>query len=163
MRASEVVRSATIVLVVAGVLTAAACGSEPEPSGVPPSTGVPPGPPSPSGPAQSGPAQSGPASSGPAPSRPGPTEATTPAPPPGTGELPGGLPHGERRATGVVERSGGCVLLRVGSRYWELTGTVAGQLAEGGTFTVAGQVTTATGCAGKDVVRALVVRAAQPG
>jgi hypothetical protein len=64
--------------------------------------------------------------------------------------------------TGVVERSGDCTLLRVGDRYWELTGTLAGGLADGSSFTVTGQVTTTTGCAGKEVVGAIVVGSALP-
>jgi hypothetical protein len=46
--------------------------------------------------------------------------------------------------TGVVERSGNCTLLRVSGRYWELTGTPAGTLADGSSVTgqIAGLTTT---------------------
>ncbi|WP_229075068.1 hypothetical protein [Actinoplanes sp. DH11] len=90
-------------------------------------------------------------------------EAGTPAPP-GPGELPGGLPHGDRTLTGVVEQAGGCTLLLVGERRWSLTGTPAETLTAGARVTVTGQVTTAAAdCAGPDVVRALVVRRVTPG
>ena len=73
--------------------------------------------------------------------------------------MPGGLPHGSRTLTGVVERSGDCLLLRVGERRWGLTGTPAETLAAGDRVTVTGQVTTpGAGCASSEVARALIVR-----
>jgi hypothetical protein len=152
----------TIMLVTTGVLTVAGCGAEP-PSPLPTGTGPPATAPSPSPSVPTGTDPSPsvgsppPASSGPP-----PTEGGVPTTPPTTGELPGGLPYGQRRATGVVEKSGNCTLLRVGARHWELTGTLADRLADGSTVTVTGQVTTATGCA-DDVVRTLIVHAVSPG
>ncbi len=151
-----------IVILAGGVLgPATGCGSEPTP---PPATGQPSrtpeagaGPASSSG---SGPVPStGSGTTGPPPSAP----AATPTPPPGPGELPGGLPHGERTLTGVVERSGECTLLRVGARRWGLTGTPIDELADGSRVTVVGQVTTGAECAGQDVVRTLIVRRVTPG
>ncbi|MEV0895406.1 hypothetical protein [Actinoplanes sp. NPDC049802] len=152
-------RTTTVIIIL--VLAVGGCGSEPAP---------PPSAPPPSGPAPTAASPSGPGQ-GPAPSTASPPgtrepsgtgEPSGPGEPPGPGELPGGLPHGERTLTGVVERSAGCVLLRVGARRWELTGTPVDGSAAGTTVTVTGQVTDATGCAGEDVTRALIVRSVTP-
>lgn len=170
-----VMRRLTILLLAGGSLAPlAACGSEPPPA--PATTGPAPsaGTPVPSGPVP-GPASSGsPAPTG-TPGGPARTEATrppapprgattTPVPPPGPGEVPGGLPHGNRTITGVVDRSGDCTMLRVGDRRWGLTGAPAGTLTPGDRVTVTGQITT-TGadCAGSDVVRTLIVQRVTPG
>jgi hypothetical protein len=153
-------RSMTVMLVTTGVLTVAGCGAQP-PSPVPTGTGPPATAPSPS-PAPVLPTDPPPSAGAPPSSGPPRTEEGVPTAPPATGEVPGGLPYGQRRATGVVEKSGNCTLLRVGARHWELTGTLADRLADGSTVTVTGQVTTATGCA-DDVVRTLIVHAVSPG
>ncbi len=162
-------RPLTLLTVV--VLTAtAACGSGPDRTPAPddtptpsaaasPSTGAPP--PAASAPAggPSSPPAGGPSSPPAAPSR---TPATS-LPPPGSGELPGELPHGGRKLTGVVERSGDCVALRVGQRLWGLSGTRAGTLSAGERVTVAGQMTAAdAGCATPGVTQTLVVRRVTP-
>ncbi|MEV4280079.1 hypothetical protein [Actinoplanes xinjiangensis] len=146
----------TIMFVALGVLAVSGCWSEP--SAVPPTGSASPG----AGPSATSPAPTSPSPTGPSSTSPAPTEDVTRASPPSTGEVPGGLPHGRRSVTGVVERSGDCTLLRVGGRYWELTGTLAGTLTDRSTVTVTGPVTTATGCAGKEVVRAIVVAAVLP-
>lgn len=121
----------TLLVIVTGLLLGplAGCGSEP-PGNPPPGTI---GPTVPSG-----------------------EPSGTPGPTSSSSELPGGLPYGERTATGVVERSGGCTLLNVDGSRWELTGPMADQLEAGARVTVTGQVTTG-GCAGVEVVRTLVV------
>ena len=84
-------------------------------------------------------------------------------PPPSAGELPGGLPFGERRLTGVVERSGDCTMLRVGARRLVLTGTAVPALSPGARVTVEGQVTTAgPECVVVGVTQALAVRRTGP-
>ncbi|MEV6489232.1 DUF5818 domain-containing protein [Actinoplanes sp. NPDC051633] len=89
------------------------------------------------------------------PTRPPPTTAA----PPGSGELPGELPHGNRKLTGVVERSGDCAMLRVGDRLWGLTGSRVQPLRPGDRVTVQGQVTTASGgCAEAGAAQSVVVR-----
>jgi hypothetical protein len=156
MRATDVMRSVTIMFVALGVLAVSGCWSEP--SSTRPTASASAG----AGPSATSPAPTSTFSTGPSSTAPAPTEDVTPASPPATGEVPGGLPHGRRSVTGVVERSGDCMLLRVGDRYWELTGTLAGNLADGSSVTVTGQVTTTTGCAGKEVVRAIVVGSVRP-
>jgi hypothetical protein len=87
-----------------------------------------------------------------------PPSATTPAPP-DSGELPGELPHGDRKLTGVVERAGDCTLLRVGPRLWGLTGSPVQGLRAAERVTVQGQITTAGGgCAEAGAARSMVVR-----
>ncbi|MDR7278520.1 hypothetical protein [Catenuloplanes atrovinosus] len=158
----------TIVAAVLGL--AAGCGSTPA---SPPSTGTPSGAPpsdaSPASPADTSRAEptaappsgspGGPAIGAPAPP---PSTGAGPPPPPGPGELPGGLPHGERTLTGVVDRSGDCTLLRVGSRWWQLTGTAAGGLVDGSRVTAVGQVTNGAGCGGRDVTTTLIVQRVTP-
>jgi hypothetical protein len=88
-----------------------------------------------------------------------PPPATTAAPPPGADELPGELPHGDRKLTGVVERSGDCAMLRVGDHLWGLTGGAVRPLRPGDRVTVQGQITTAAGgCAEAGATRSVVVR-----
>jgi hypothetical protein len=154
-------RSLTIMLVTTGVLTVAGCGAEPA-SPVPTGTGPPATAPSPSPALPTG-TDPSPSAGGPPSSGPPPTQEGAPTTPPTAGELPGGLPYGQRRATGVVEKSGKCTLLRVGARHWELTGSLADGLDDGSTVTVTGQVTTATGGCTADVVRTLIVQAVSPG
>jgi hypothetical protein len=149
-------RSVTIMFVTLGVLAVSGCWSEP--SATPPTGPASPG----TGPSGTPPAPTSTSPTGPSSTSPTPAEDVTRASPPATGEVPGGLPHGRRSVTGVVERSGDCTLLREGGRYWELTGTPADTLADGSTVTVTGQITTATGCAGKEVVRAIVVGSVRP-
>ncbi len=152
----------TLLITVAVLASAAACGSEPD-RGTPPDETPPPpsaaGSPTTGGPASATPGSPSPPATDPAlppPSRPAASPA---APPPGGGELPGGLPFGERKLTGVVERVDDCTLLRVGTRRWELIGTAAEGLSAGDRVTVEGQVTTAVpGCAAPEGTRALVVR-----
>ena len=132
-----------MILLFAGAALAplTACGADP-PAGPPAAT---------PGPATPGPGTSGPATPGSA------------TPPPGAGEFPEGLPHGDRTLTGVVEESGGCLLLVVGTRRWALTGTAAEALAAGARVTVTGQVTTTgAGCRDPEVTRTLIVRRATP-
>jgi hypothetical protein len=79
--------------------------------------------------------------------------------PPGSDELPGELPHGNRKLTGVVERAGDCTLLRVGDRLWGLTGGPVQGLRAADRVTVQGQITTAGGgCAEAGATRSMVVR-----
>jgi hypothetical protein len=119
----------------------------------------------PPAPASSAPAPGGAASpsteAAPSPSAPG-TTTGTPPPEPSSGELPGGLPFGERDLTGVVERAGDCTMLRVGSRLWGLTGTPVPGLRTGAQVTVSGQVTTPDPACGPEVARGLVVQRATP-
>lgn len=85
--------------------------------------------------------------------------SATPPAPPGSGELPGELPHGNRKLTGVVERAGDCTLLRVGDRLWGLTGSPVQGLRAAERVTVQGQITTAGGgCAEAGATRSMVVR-----
>ena len=169
-----------LTLLIAGAVLAplTACGSDPPrpapvPSATTPGSATPTPSPASTGPGP-GPSPSPGSGSGSGettrpPATPPRTETTRPAtttPPPdpgdvpgGPGEVPGGLPHGSRTLTGVVERSGDCMLLRVGDRRWGLTGTPVETLTPGDRVTVTGQVTTAGGdCAGSDVARTLVVR-----
>ncbi len=140
-------RLLTLMITFAVLVPAAACGSEPDPRPGPDDTPTPP------------------TAASSATGEPAPTATTTPAapPPPSSGELPGGLPFGDRTLTGVVEHSGDCTMLRVGTRLWGLTGTPAGALSAGDRVTVEGQVTTAdSGCETAGVTRMLVVRRAMP-
>jgi len=154
-----------LTLLITGAVLAplAACGSEPdrEPSAA--------GTPSPSAAASSAP--SGPAATGsPSPpatgASPDPTTtepSSSTIPPPDAGELPGGLPFGQRKLTGVIELSGNCAMLRVGNRLWGLTGKPLGALAAGDRVIVEGQVTTPDpACGVPDVARALVVHRVTP-
>jgi hypothetical protein len=85
--------------------------------------------------------------------------SATPPAPPDSGELPGELPHGNRKLTGVVERAGDCTLLRVGDRLWGLTGSPVKGLRAAERVTVQGQITTAGGgCAEAGATRSMVVR-----
>ncbi|MDI6098777.1 hypothetical protein QLQ12_09215 [Actinoplanes sp. NEAU-A12] len=181
-------RRLTILLLAGGSLAPlTACGSDPPPGsaspapsppatapgagGTPPAPvspagGTPPAPVSPAGgtpPAPVSPGSPAPTTTTPPPASPR-GESTVPVPPPGPGELPGGLPHGDRTLSGVVARSGDCTMLRVGDRLWGLAGTPAETLTAGDRVTVTGQITT-TGadCAGSDVVRTIVVRRVTPG
>ena len=154
-----------LTLLITGVVLAAAtaCGSDPEPPPAgptaPPITGSPaPGSPPPAT-APTTPGDPPPATGSAAPGSPPPATV----PPPGPGELPGGLPHGGRRLTGVVERSGDCTTLRVGERRWGLAGARAGGLTAGDRVTVEGQVTTPDpACAVPEVAQAIVVRRVTP-
>ena len=162
------------VLLLAGVVPAA-CGSDPparEPgsgpgtSTPPPAASSPAAPPATSSPgappAASSAAAPPAASSSAAPPAAEPSSAPSASPPPGgAGELPGGLPHGDRTLTGVVERAGGCTLLVVGDRKWALSGTPADNLTVGDRVTVTGQITTG-GCANPEVGRTLIVRRTGP-
>jgi hypothetical protein len=153
-------RLLTILITGAVLAPLAACSAEPE-------RGPAPGPSGPSAPAPSGPAPSaaGPAPTGspsppgagaagppattaprPTPSRPAGTSAQ---PPPTSGELPGGLPFGERKLTGVVEGTGRCAALRVGTRLWGLAGQQVAGLSPGDRVTVEGQVTTTDPACGR--------------
>jgi len=141
----------------------AACGSEPDAgraAGEPSPPAASPRAASPStGESAATPTRSATATGGPnattAPTHP---PATTAAPP-GSDELPGELPHGNRKLTGVVERSGDCALLRVGDRLWGLTGSHVQALRSGERVTVQGQITTAAaGCAEAGATRSVVVR-----
>jgi hypothetical protein len=129
-----------LILLITGVVLTA-CESEP------------PAPASPSAP-PAGAAPSGAVPSGAAPSGAAPT--------PSAGELPGGLPFGERTLTGTVERAGECAMLRVGERLWGLTGTPVTGLRDGQEVTVVGQVTTPEPTCGPEVTRGLVVQRALP-
>lgn len=158
-----------MILILAGGVMGAAAGCGPEPS-APSATGQPSREPE-LGASSAPSAGSGPTGAPTAPpSAPPPTtetatpppETATPTPPPGPGELPGGLPHGERTLTGVIERSGGCTLLRVDSRRWRLTGTLVEGLVDGSSVTVVGQITTGTECAGQEMTRTLIVRRVTP-
>lgn len=181
METVTAMRCLTLLITGAALVPLAACGSDPpRPAPAPGTTASASSSPSPSpsssatGPA-SGPASATGPASGPAAgpgsgaTRPPATGAATPGSgdvpggpgdvPGGPGEVPGGLPHGSRTLTGVVERSGDCLLLRVGDRRWGLTGTPAETLAAGDRVTVTGQVTTTgAACAGSDAARTLVVR-----
>ncbi|HYN92794.1 MAG TPA: hypothetical protein VES42_02970, partial [Pilimelia sp.] len=58
--------------------------------------------------------------------------------PPAGDDRRGDLVHGVRTLTGTVERTGGCVLLRVGAARWELTGAAARTLVAGRRVRVGG-------------------------
>ncbi len=151
-------RTLTVLITGTVLLPLAACGSDPA-SG-PPAPAASPSTASPSigDPAATTPAPpAGPPGTGP--TRPPTTTTATPPGPPDAGELPGGLPHGDRKLTGVVERSGDCAMLRVGDRLWSLTGSPAQTLRPGERVTVQGQITTADGvCAEAGATRGIVVR-----
>jgi hypothetical protein len=146
----------------------AACGSGPDPgAGAAPSAGSPSaGSPPAVSPSTASPSTRNSAATTPKPSATataGPTATTRPpattAAPPGSDELPGELPHGNRELTGVVERSGDCALLRVDDRLWGLTGSLVQRLRSGDRVTVRGQITTAAGsCAEAGATRSMVVR-----
>jgi hypothetical protein len=161
----------TLGLLAAGtvLMPLAACGSEagpgpdaagPSPSAASPSTAFPSAAsPATGNSAATTPQPSATATGGPtATSRPTRPAASTVAPP-GSDELPGELPHGNRKLTGVVERSGDCALLRVDDRLWGLTGSLVRALRSGDRVTVRGQITTAAGgCAEAGAIRSVVVR-----
>jgi hypothetical protein len=156
-------RLLTLLIIGAVLAPLAACGSEPDRESSAAGT------PTPSAAASSAPG--GPAATG-SPSPPATGASSEPATtkpsrtttaPPDAGELPGGLPFGERKLTGVIELSGNCAMLRVGNRLWGLTGKPLGALAAGDRVTVEGQVTTPDpACGVPDVSRALVVRRVTP-
>jgi hypothetical protein len=165
-----------LVISVAALGPLIGCGSDPErpPAAAEPSAPSPGASPATSGPAATGPSPSrstakpgtgapwppGTGQAAPAPSR---SVTTRPVPPPTAGELPGGLPFGDRKLTGVVERSGDCTVLRVGTRRWGLIGGSAGTLVVGRRITVEGQVTTPdAGCSVPDVAQAVLVRRVTP-
>ncbi len=144
-------RMLSVLLAGAVLVPLAACESEPD-SGASPSSPAP-------APAASPSAAPPPASSPPPASPPATTSPTGSPEPPGPGELPGALPFGDRKLTGVVERSGDCTLLRVGDGLVGLTGTPAQPLQAGDRVTVQGQITTADGgCAAAGAARSVVVR-----
>ncbi len=170
-------RLLTILITGAVLAPLAACGAEPERGPAP----------SPSGPSAPAPSTSGPAPAGspsppdagtarppattaprPTPSRPAGTPAEPPptsaGPPPNSGELPGGLPFGERKLTGIVEGTAPCAALRVGTRLWGLAGQQVAGLSPGDRVTVEGQVTTTDpACGGRPgVARTVVVRRVTP-
>jgi hypothetical protein len=158
----------TVLAVGTVLMPLAACGSdEPGPSAAAPSS-PPTASPSAASPPPASPSPASPPAPGSppvAPARTTPGSPTTPqgppatTVPPGPGELPGELPHGNRKLTGVVELSGGCALLRVGDRLWGLTGSPAQGLRAGDRVTVQGQFTTADGgCADAGATRSMVVR-----
>jgi hypothetical protein len=172
-------RLLTILITGAVLAPLAACGAEPE-RGPAPSPSAPsapaPSPPGPSAPAPTDPAPTGnpsPPDAGPArppaTTAPRPTPSRPPAtpaepPPPDSGELPGGLPFGDRKLTGVVERTGPCAALRVGTGLWGLTGQPVAGLSPGDRVTVEGQVTTTEpACGGRQgTARTVVVRRVTP-
>lgn len=152
-----------LVLLLTGGLLAAltGCGAGPEPTGPPAPTTTSTGAPSMPPPSGTPPTEATPPPSTP----PGAASPSSPAAgtsPPSPGELPGGLPFGERNLTGMVERSGDCTMLRVGKRLWGLTGTPVPGLRTGTEVAVSGQVTTPDPACGPEVARALVVHRATP-
>ncbi len=151
-------RMLTVLVIGTALMPLSACGSEPDPDASPSAASPAPATSAPATPSASPAEPTGPTR--PTRPRPSPPATTATAPgPPDSGELPGELPHGDRKLTGVVERSGDCAMLRVGDRLWGLTGGPVQPLRPGDRVTVQGQVTSADGaCAEAGATRGMVVR-----
>ena len=75
-----------------------------------------------------------------------------------SGDVPGPLPWGARTLTGVVERSGDCTMLLVGRRRWALTGPAAAAISPGAKVRVRGNLTTRpAGCGDRDLAQTVAV------
>jgi hypothetical protein len=153
-------RYALAALLVAALAAGGCAGRSPSaaPSPEAPSPGLPtaaspsPGAPSPGGP-------SPPVAASTPPPRPAPTTKGTPMPPPPS-EIQNPLPGPERRLTGTVSRSGGCVVLVVGERRWALVGAAAAGLTSGARMRVTGAMAAVP--AGCDADMAVAVTRAEP-
>jgi len=160
------IRRATVVVSVIGLLWQTAACSSAGPSndlpGVQPSVASPSVPPVPSEAPSPPPAP--PEASGAAPqSTPSRSRPGTPAPSAPSGDVPGPLPWGARTLTGVVERSGDCTMLLVGRRRWALTGPAAAALSPGAKVTVRGNLTTRpAGCGDRDLAQTVAVTRVSP-
>ncbi len=173
------VRRATVVLSVIGLLwqTAACSSADPAPDAQPatarpsiaqPSATQPSVPPKPGG-APSSPPPAAPESTRTAPDAtplpPRPTSGSTPTAgsTPASGDVPGPLPFGARTLTGVVERAGDCTMLVVGKRRWALTGGAAGALVPGAKVTVRGNLAARPpGCGDRELAQTVQVNRVDP-
>ena len=75
----------------------------------------------------------------------------------------GALVRGVRTLTGVVERTGSCTTLAVGTQRWALVGMIADSLSPGETVRVTGQITQdSTACSTLNPTSTLQVTRADP-
>jgi hypothetical protein len=161
------VRRATVVLSVIGLLWQTAACSSADPSNdapvAQPSVASPSAPPVPGNAPSSRPPAPPEASSTAPTTTPSRSQPVAPDPTLPSGDVPGPLPFGARTLTGIVERSGDCTMLVVGKRRWALTGEAIGTLVPGAKVTVRGNLAARPiGCGDRDLAQTVLVTRVDP-